>query len=138
MSGVVLWLALAGVTLVIVNGSIFDGIRDWCLGFTKKYNIFRLFGELISCTTCTGMWVGALYGVFTTHDILLWFLYGGLTSLTADAVNIVLALGSGIAERVGAHSHEKRERAVEMLKVLLESKAREKDQEEEEDELLED
>jgi hypothetical protein len=45
-------LACYGMTNILVWGSIFENQRTWI----KKHSKF--FGDLISCTLCTGTWVG--------------------------------------------------------------------------------
>jgi hypothetical protein len=50
---VLFWiLAAYGMTSILVWGSIFESTRT----FIKKHSKF--FGDLISCTLCTGTWVG--------------------------------------------------------------------------------
>lgn len=48
-----------GLTLIITQGSIFEGLRNY---FNKVSPNF--FGILLSCVKCTGFWVGLLLGVF--------------------------------------------------------------------------
>jgi hypothetical protein len=53
MELIIFWiLAGYGMTSILVWGSIFEKARN----FIKKYSKF--FGDLISCTLCTGTWVG--------------------------------------------------------------------------------
>jgi hypothetical protein len=53
MELIIFWiLAGYGMTSIIVWGSIFERPRN----FIKKHSKF--FGDLISCTLCTGTWVG--------------------------------------------------------------------------------
>ena len=42
------------LTSLLVNGSIFDPIRNYLLV------MYPFFGKLLSCIQCTGVWVGAL------------------------------------------------------------------------------
>jgi len=44
--------ACYGMTNILIWGSIFENQRTWI----KKHSKF--FGDLISCTLCTGTWVG--------------------------------------------------------------------------------
>ena len=47
------------VTNILVNGSIFDPLRNYLL---VKH---RFFGKLLDCVTCSGFWVGVLiYFIF--------------------------------------------------------------------------
>jgi hypothetical protein len=53
MELIIFWiLAGYGMTSILVWGSIFEKARN----FIKKHSKF--FGDLISCTLCTGTWVG--------------------------------------------------------------------------------
>jgi hypothetical protein len=42
------------LTSLLVNGSIFDPLRNYLLV------MYPFFGKLLSCIQCTGVWVGAL------------------------------------------------------------------------------
>ncbi len=44
-----LFVALVGATLILVRGTIFEGLR-------------KLFPPLLDCTQCTGTWVGIFAG----------------------------------------------------------------------------
>jgi hypothetical protein len=53
MELIIFWIIAGyGMTSILVWGSIFDRART----FIKKHSKF--FGDLISCTLCTGTWVG--------------------------------------------------------------------------------
>lgn len=53
MELIIFWIIAGyGMTSILVWGSIFEGTRN----FIKKHSKF--FGDLISCTLCTGTWVG--------------------------------------------------------------------------------
>ena len=65
---VLFWiLAAYGMTSILVWGSIFESTRT----FIKKHSKF--FGDLISCTLCTGTWVGffmsIVFGGLSNHYI---------------------------------------------------------------------
>jgi len=76
-----IYVALIGLTLIIVRGTIFRPVR-------------RLWPALLECSQCTGMWVGMTAGasgvVSTGHGrILDTVIVGAATSflsLLADAV----------------------------------------------------
>jgi hypothetical protein len=53
MTYILLFLLGWGITSTIVNGSIFNGIRNY---FLVR---FPLLGKLFSCIRCLGFWVGA-------------------------------------------------------------------------------
>jgi len=48
-------LVCYGATNIIVNGSIFSGVRDWVE--SKSSFLF----DLLSCIMCTGFWVGVIF-----------------------------------------------------------------------------
>jgi hypothetical protein len=70
---VLFWiLAAYGMTSILVWGSIFESTRT----FIKKHSKF--FGDLISCTLCTGTWVGffmsLILGSLCSHYVIApWF-----------------------------------------------------------------
>ena len=48
-----------GVTLIITQGTIFEGLRN----FLHKYNP-NFLGMLVSCVMCAGFWVGIFVSIF--------------------------------------------------------------------------
>jgi hypothetical protein len=54
-------LAVIGMTIILVNGSIFDddhlGWRSW---FKKKLG---KYGDLLECRVCAGWWAGLMMGL---------------------------------------------------------------------------
>ncbi len=46
------------ITNIIVNGSIFDGIRIYLM--VKN----QMFSKLLTCMQCSGFWVGVILGFF--------------------------------------------------------------------------
>jgi len=92
-------LGLVGVTLVIATGSIFEGLRKWCLGFTHPLNLLRMIGELISCPMCAGMWVGFLWGMLDGQGWLVAVVIGGLVSLLSMLGDMTLGLVHGFAHK---------------------------------------
>ena len=85
-------LGLVGVTLVIATGSIFEGLRKWCLGFKHPLNLFRWFGELISCPMCAGAWVGVGWAWLDGQSTLAAIVTGGLISLLSMLADMALGL----------------------------------------------
>jgi hypothetical protein len=61
MTYILLFLLGWGITSTIVNGSIFNGIRNY---FTVKSPIL---GKLFSCVRCLGFWVGAFIFIPLVH-----------------------------------------------------------------------
>jgi hypothetical protein len=53
-----------GITDILVNGSIFNGIRNYFL--VKSPAI----GKLFSCIQCSGFWVGILMGILFYLDLI--------------------------------------------------------------------
>ena len=85
-----------GMTNIIVNGSIFEPIRNWLGGHADNFFIAKLF-QLVSCMMCSGFWVGALvgwfYGPFVYWNILFHgCLYSGAVWLIHCLAN---TLGQG-------------------------------------------
>lgn len=53
-----------GITDILVNGSIFNGIRNYFL--VKSPSI----GKLFSCIQCSGFWVGILMGILSYLELI--------------------------------------------------------------------
>jgi hypothetical protein len=53
-----------GITDILVNGSILNGIRNFCL--VK----IPLLGKLFTCIQCSGFWVGIFLGVLSLLNVL--------------------------------------------------------------------
>lgn len=89
-----LWAFIAyGLTSIIVWGSIFESPREWI----KSHSSF--LGELISCTLCTGTWVGFFLSiclgglctrVFGLHWIPSIFFDGVFTAGIVWAINAII------------------------------------------------
>ena len=66
-------IAAYGMTSILVWGSIFESTREWIKNKSK------FFGDLISCTLCTGTWVGFFMSLFlgsisTKYFDTIWFI----------------------------------------------------------------
>lgn len=88
-------MGLIGVVLVITAGRIFDPLRDWLLGFNKKTNLLRLLGELLSCSMCSGVWVGFLWAFFVEQAS--WpvaLIFGGCISIASLVVDELVGIVS--------------------------------------------
>jgi hypothetical protein len=53
-----------GITDILVNGSILDGIRNF---FLVK---IPFLGKLFTCIQCSGFWVGIFLGILSTLNFL--------------------------------------------------------------------
>jgi hypothetical protein len=53
-----------GITDILVNGSILNGVRSFCL------IRIPILGKLFSCVQCSGFWVGILLGVLSVLEVL--------------------------------------------------------------------
>ena len=82
-----------GITHIIVLSSIFEPIRNFL-----SQNIPPL-GKLISCTMCTGFWVGVFFGGYFGFSALQIILFGGAISFLSYFCYLVINLLSIIAER---------------------------------------
>jgi hypothetical protein len=61
MTYILLFLLGWGITSTIINGSIFDGIRNY---FMVKS---PMLGKLFSCIRCLGFWIGFVIFIPLTH-----------------------------------------------------------------------
>jgi hypothetical protein len=53
-----------GITDILVNGSILNGIRNFCL--VK----IPFLGKLFTCIQCSGFWVGIFLGILSLLNVL--------------------------------------------------------------------
>ena len=86
-------IAAYGMTSILVWGSIFESTRVWIKSKSK------FFGDLISCTLCTGTWVGFFMSLFlgsisTQYFDTIWFINlffdGMLTAGGVWALNAII------------------------------------------------
>jgi len=85
-------VGLVGVTIVVSTGKIFNGLRKFLKSFEKKYNPLRWLGELISCSMCTGVWVGAIWVYFHSGTIGEIVVFGGFISVVSYVANEIICL----------------------------------------------
>lgn len=87
-----LWSFIAyGMTSIIVWGAIFDKPRTWIVNHSK------IFGELITCTLCTGTWVGFFLSICFGGLSIQFFNINWLASIFFDGMftaGIVWAINS--------------------------------------------
>lgn len=80
-------LGLVGIVIIVTQGSIFEGFRDF---LAKKS---KFLGDLFSCPMCFGFWVGLLSGVFIPG--MFPPIFGGMVSLASWIIyNIVDAISN--------------------------------------------
>lgn len=94
---VVWWevVGLIGVTLVISSGKIFDPLREWLKGFENELNPMKWAGNMISCSMCSGVWVGFGWGMLKGFPWWQSLVLGGVLSvfsLFTDEVMSILVL----------------------------------------------
>ena len=95
-------VGLVGMTLVISVGAIFDPLREGLKGFEVRANPGRILGERMSCSMCSGWWVGFAWGIYCREAIFESIVIGGLVSIVsfmADEVFSLLSAGSRILVR---------------------------------------
>ena len=92
MVGIFLWIMTAyGMSNIIVNGSIFDGVREYIISKSS------FFGDLISCMMCTSFWVGIFMYILFSREVLHYFSFelidylfvGCFTSGTTWVINSI-------------------------------------------------
>lgn len=91
---------LVGVVLVISTGKVFDPLRDWLKSFTHPLNPGPWLAALISCSMCSGVWVGALWAVVNRWPWSAVIVYAGIISLLSYAMDELLGLLNGVVLRL--------------------------------------
>lgn len=83
-------LSTIGMSHIIVDGSIFEGLRDFVRSFTKKIGLEHL-GSIVDCYLCSGTWCGFFMGyVWISQDPFEVFACGcagGFLSSLGSSVN---------------------------------------------------
>ena len=89
------WIGAVGVTLIASTSSLVAPLRAWL----RRTPRLGWAGQLLSCSMCTGFWVGlanglALYGT-RNPALLVWS--AGAVSVLSYAADVALArLGDGV------------------------------------------
>lgn len=90
-----------GITNIIVNGSIFEPIRQ----FIENKSSF--LGDMLQCPMCTGFWVGMAASFWFSIPVLI---AAALTSLFSHVFNSVIdlidVLSAMIASKVSTDGEE--------------------------------
>jgi len=92
-------VGLVGVTLVVSKGKVFDGLRYWLMRFEHESNPFRIAGEVMSCSMCCGVWIGALGALAFNGSWAEAILVGGVVSIVAWPLGEALQVFEGALER---------------------------------------
>lgn len=88
-------LSTVGMTHIIVDGSIFEGLRSLIKNVAKKVRLEKL-GSIVDCYLCAGTWCGFFMGyVWVSERPLEVFACGCaggfLANLGASIVNLIEA-----------------------------------------------
>ena len=89
------WIEIAGligVVLVVSTGKIFNPLRDFLQSFEHPFNPSRWVADLISCSMCSGVWVGAVWGLTHSWSWSEIVLFSGLLSVLSFMANDLLGL----------------------------------------------
>jgi len=115
---------LIGVVLVVSTGKVFDPIRDFLRSFTHRYNPSRWVADLISCSMCSGVWIGVIWGLAHSWSWGSIVVFAGLLSLLSFAANELLGFIGILTLRVSSGMMSRR--AVEQQGVVALAQARER------------
>lgn len=85
-------LGLIGITLVVSAGKVFNGLREYLKDFEHPWNPMHWAGDIISCSMCSGVWVGFGWGLMTGETFFGAVLMGGFISVASFAANEILGL----------------------------------------------
>jgi len=85
-------VGLIGVVLVISTGKIFNPLREYLSSFLHPLNPSRWVADLISCSMCTGVWVGVLWGIVHAWSWSSIIVFSGVLSLSSFAASELLGL----------------------------------------------
>lgn len=113
---------LIGVVLVVSTGKVFDPIREFLRLFKHPRNPSRWLADLISCSMCSGVWIGAIWGLAHSWSWGSIIVFAGLLSVLSFAANEVLGLIGILTLRVSSGMVARR--AVEQQGVVQLAQAR--------------
>lgn len=81
-------LATVGMTHIIIDGSIFQFLRDWI-----NKNLPEKFAKLFQCYMCLGFWCGVIMGfLLFSNDPFQIFACGCAGSILSQTMAIILNL----------------------------------------------
>jgi hypothetical protein len=80
------------VVLVVSTGKVFDPIREFLKSFEHPRNPLPWVADLISCSMCSGVWIGALWGLAHSWSWGVIVVFSGLLSLLSFVANEALGL----------------------------------------------
>lgn len=93
-------VGLIGVVLVVSTGKVFNPLRDFLRSFTHPYNPSRWLADLISCSMCSGVWIGAVWALAHSWSWGSVVAFAGLLSVASFAANELLGLVGILTFRV--------------------------------------
>lgn len=85
-------VGLIGATLVVSTGKIFAPLRDWLTGFDNELNPLLWIGNMLSCSMCSGVWVGFGWGMLKGFQWWQSLILGGVLSLLSLVTDELLTL----------------------------------------------
>lgn len=112
-------VGLVGVTLVVSKGKVFEGLRDWLLAFEVRANPLRLAGDAMSCSMCSGVWVGVIGALLLGASWPEAIIVGGLVSVISWPTGEVL-------HAVEAGLNRRQEAPESRMMAMLEARAQER------------
>ena len=93
-------MGLVGVTLVISTGKVFNRLREYLKDFEHPLNPLQWAGDIISCSMCSGFWVGTVWGLLRADPFLAALMLGGFISVASFAADVLLGLVDGTTHRI--------------------------------------
>jgi len=86
-------VGLVGLTIVVSVGKVFTPLREYLGSFTHPWNPGRWVAALISCSMCSGVWIGLLWAlVVEKWPIDDSIIFAGIVSVAAFTANEVLGI----------------------------------------------
>lgn len=92
MTFVIELAGLVGLTIAIVKGKLFAPFREWSTSLIHPLNPIRTLGRLLSCSMCSGVWIGFGWGLVTGRPVTESVILGGVVSLISWGVGEALVM----------------------------------------------
>jgi len=113
-------VGLVGITLMISKGKVFNGLRTWLKSFDHPLNPSRHLGNLLSCSMCSGAWVGFSAALAIGSGWVDAVILGGLVSLTSWPTGEVFSA----IERFLGPKEQPESRMMELLEARAQERQR--------------